>query len=860
MQPILSEICQWAKQQPAWEQETLRLLLAGELFEETIYATLGEMLVEGKGAKAVDLSKFEIPAVAQEKPRPLLVSISCISNVNALAHGQTIEFGPALTAIYGLNAVGKSSYARIFGSVCFTRGDREVLPNIFEVSAESLPQRAKLTIDCAGEQQVIEHVLGQPVSELAGFFVFDSTCVATHLTKANTLTFSPAGLSVLQDLVKHTDKVRDLVTRKVDEADRPHVFAAIFDAPTAVAAQIQSLSSRTDLVALKALGNLSGEEELRIVELERELARLKLLDVRKAIRLVQSHIGLLQSLIRVLPVIEVGASDARLLKLGILVAERAERRENAKRAGAEQFAVDGLRTVGSNAWNEFIHAARRLADGESHGEELYPVSGARCLLCQQDLSPDAAQLLHRLWDFLKGEAKRLLGETEARLSARRSGFDGLQCNVCESGSAIHALLEENEPALLAVVTAFLSVAECRRRATLAAIDGAAVALPDLPALPASPAAALEELEAKWTLRLKELEDSDPAQQITARQSEHVELDHRRLLGRHFHEIAAHVELQKWAEAVRKKIKSSKHITLKYNELFEERVTGQYRRKFEEFLTKLGRPLRARIGTRGQKGAAVKTLELTVPEGSSHTRMSPQQVFSEGEKRAVVLADFLTEVALDAQAAGIVLDDPVTSLDAEWKETIARLLVEQARERQVIIFTHDLHFLYLLKSAAEQGDISLKSHWMRRSSEGQPGHISLDNSPASEKDYRNPQKATEFYNRAAKAEAEEQEMLLRAGFGALRTSYEVLVLVDCFNEVVKRFDERISMERLREVVTDPACLNAIADKIGTLSRFIEGHSHSDIHAAAAPLTVKTLRDEIESFTQLKARIKELKKQR
>lgn len=860
MLPILTEICQWAKEQPAWEQETLCLLLAGNAFDDSVYAELAEMLVEGKGAKAVDLSKFEISTPLNTEEHPLLLSVSCVSNINALAHGQTIEFGPALTAIYGLNAAGKSSYARVFGSVCFTRGDRDVLPNIFEKGAESRPQLAKLIVERAGTRQVIEHALGEPLPELAAFYVFDSTCVATHLTKANSLTFSPAGLSMLQDLVKHTDKVREIVTRKVEDANRPHAFAAIFDKPTPVAAHIETLNPKTDLMALQALGNLSADEDRRIVEVERELARLKLLDVRKAVRLLQTQLGLLQVLMRALPTIEAGIADARLIELAAFVVERAERRERAGRAGAEQFATDGLRTPGTHAWNEFIYAARRLADGESHPEELYPASGARCLLCQRELSPDAAQLLHRLWEFLKGEAKALLAETETRLSARRTGFDALHCNVCEPGSAIHALLDESEPSLLAALVAFLSVAECRRRAALAAIDGATVALSDLPALPASPAASLAELEVKWSQRSKEMEGSDSTQQIASLQREHAELDHRRLLARHFSEIAAHVERLKWAEAVRKKIKSSKHITLKYNELFEERVTGQYRQKFEEFLTKLGRPLRARIGTRGQKGAAVKTLELTVPDGSTHTRMSPQQVFSEGEKRAVVLADFLTEVTLDAQAAGIVLDDPVTSLDAEWKETIARLLAEQARERQVIIFTHDLHFLYLLKNAAEQGSVPLKSHWIRRSAEGAPGHISLDNSPASEKDYRSPQKATEYCNRAAKAEAEEQEMLLRAGFGALRTSYEVLVLIDCFNEVVKRFDERISMERLREVVTDSACLNTIADKIGALSRFIEGHSHSDIHASSAPLSMKTLRDEIEAFTQLKARIKELKKQR
>lgn len=860
MSPILTEICHWARQQPAWEQETLRRILACEAFDDATYTTLAEMLIEGKSAKAVDLSVFEVPEVPTAAMRPVLVSVSGISNVNALAPGQSIAFGPALTSIFGGNGSGKSSYARIFGSVCFTRGDREILPDLFEPGADALPQCALITVQCGGAEQIIEHTFGQPLPELARFYVFDTTCVSAHLTKANTLSFSPAGLSALQDLVKHTDKVREIVAQQVNGAQQPHGFSVFFEAPTPIAAQIGNLSAKTDLVALQQLGRLTAEEEVRVAELEREIARLRLLDVRKTARVLQTQIALVRSLAQALSDIETGVAVDRLRELSDLVKERAARKENAARAGAEQFASDGMQTVGSAAWSEFIQAARNLAEGESRPDESYPVSGARCLLCQQELSPEAAQLLHRLWEFLKGEAKRLLVETESRITVRKSAFEALHCNICEPSSAVHALLEEKDPAMLSRVAAFLSVAECRRRAALAASDGANVALHELPAFPNSPADALEALAAVWAQRLADLEKSDPAQQIATLQNELAELDHRRLLVKHFSAITRHVEQLNWAEAVRKKIKSSKHITTKYNELFEERVTGRYRCKFEEFLQKLGRPLRARIGTRGQKGAAVKTLELTLPEGSRHAKLSPHQVFSEGEKRAVVLADFLTEVALDAQAAGILLDDPVTSLDAEWKETIACLLAEQARERQVVVFTHDLHFLYLLKNAAEKGNVPHQAHWIRRAADGRPGHISLDNSPASEKDYKSPQKATEYCNRAAKTgNAEEQASLLKQGFGALRTTYEVFVLLDLFGNVVGRFEERISIERLRDASLDAEIVEQVIEKVGSLSRFIEGHSHSDAFVAAAPLSVEMLRAEIEAFSQLKSRLKELKKQ-
>ncbi|MDQ3729842.1 MAG: hypothetical protein M3355_09670, partial [Actinomycetota bacterium] len=59
-----------------------------------------------------------------------------------------------------------------------------------------------------------------------------------------------------------------------------------------------------------------------------------------------------------------------------------------------------------------------------------------------------------------------------------------------------------------------------------------------------------------------------------------------------------------------------------------------------------------------------------------------------------------EVGCAEHDGSIVLDDPVSSLDEERREYIARRLVAEARERQVIIFTHDLAFMLDLVEQAQ----------------------------------------------------------------------------------------------------------------------------------------------------------------
>ena len=80
-----------------------------------------------------------------------------------------------------------------------------------------------------------------------------------------------------------------------------------------------------------------------------------------------------------------------------------------------------------------------------------------------------------------------------------------------------------------------------------------------------------------------------------------------------------------------------------------------------------------------------------------------QVLSEGEHRCVALAAFLAELATNENKSGIVFDDPVSSLDHMHREAVAARLITEAANRQVVVFTHDLAFLFELDRAARDAD-------------------------------------------------------------------------------------------------------------------------------------------------------------
>ena len=94
-----------------------------------------------------------------------------------------------------------------------------------------------------------------------------------------------------------------------------------------------------------------------------------------------------------------------------------------------------------------------------------------------------------------------------------------------------------------------------------------------------------------------------------------------------------------------------------------------------------------------------------------------KVVSEGEQRCLSIAAFFAELSTADDPSGIVFDDPVSSLDYKWREGVARRLVEEAKKRQVIVFTHDIVFLLLLKQSAEEDNVAQLDQHVRQLSSG-----------------------------------------------------------------------------------------------------------------------------------------------
>lgn len=859
MQTVMEKIVEWGKELPYWEQVALDQIISGEEFTEDTYQILLQLLLEDEGLadknciRSIPHFYQRTSAPATEGCKTRIKKIANLKNINALAENQVLTFNPVLTVVYGENGSGKSGYARVLGSAGFTRGDREVLPDVTRSNVGKDPSTADIELISNGVEQIIQHRIGRPCPQLASFYVFDSTSVQAHMSGKNEFSFSPAGLFYLQQLSEVTDQVRARLAKKVSECCQPCEYTSVFQGDTEVNRIISTLKSETDLERLQALANLSEDEKKRRNELAIEIANAALDKVKEQIDRLNKHIQALENLSNQLFQSEEQLSDFRIEEINqsILYHERCQQAVN--HLDKNLFQNDRLPDIGTPAWQHFLEAGREWSNDKAEND--YPQVGDPCLFCQQPLSVEARQLILQMWEYLKGDAQLALNESSKALKKDQQVLSNLGLFRMELElPLLYQVIADYNPQLRNELETLIIAFQAR----YTVINQALANIQPGKCQPINFAClnVLKKLIDDLRTKLKDIEEMDVEETVNRLENEKRELDHRFLLGPLFEKIRDHVEKLRWAQVARTVGGTTHHITTKHNQLFKELVTDEYIRLFEQTLKDMGRPLKIKITTPGQKG---KTLRQIVLEAAVETNIRPEKVLSEGEKRAVALSDFLTEIELDSTSNGMILDDPVTSLDLEWRETIAKMLVKKSKDRQVVIFTHDLPFLYYIKEYAKDDKILISTHWIKRGSEdGRPGYVYLDNSPALERDYKKATKAREMHTKALQADAALQEYLLRDGFGALRTCYEAFIIFDMFNEVVMRFSERISFGRLSEIYWEPSIVKDVIESCERLSRSLEGHLHSDALGAVKPKPADLLR-EIEHFEDLQKRLRKLKNQ-
>ncbi len=807
---ILQEIHTWSKGLAAWQQDAIARIYANrELTEadvDDLYAlaktAVGIEDAQKRVARALDAAQIATPTDPTRLVQ--LLAIKELSNVNALASGGSLPIAESgLTVIYGENGAGKSGYSRILKHACRARDQREaILPDAKIDPAKAGKPSAKFEMAVDGAKSDFAWTFGKPAPEvLSEIAIFDTHCARAYIDNHGDFAYRPYGLDILEVLVGLCSKLRAMATQeKAANAPSNAAYAVIATDKTATGKALLAIPGATKVSDIEALATLTEADHERLALLTKTLAEA---DPKQKAQALRQRAGRLQELKGRIDLAMPLVDDAKVKALRDLIDQSKAAKSAADVAAADFKAVPGqLAGTGGEEWKALFEAARTFA-ATSHPEHLLGSlpSDADCPLCQNPLGTDGSARLARFDAFIQQASEARAKKTRDDAEAAYRALKAANLNLL-IGAALAEELKEIEPLLAEQCLALqASLTERQKQATEA--SAAKLDWDHIQAMPDDPRAKLDGYASALVEQAKALDATADEKAKAAMTQEKLELDARKRLGEVkvavLDAIAKHELCRKLQACIDGM--DSRAISRKSTDLSRTMAS-------QELADALNAELRCLkvhelcIGMKPESpgGKTQFKLTLQLPGGGT-----PSAVLSEGEQRAIAIASFLAEIKLGKGRGGIVFDDPVSSLDHRRRWEVAERLAAESKQRQVIVFTHDIYFLAILEQKAEAVGATLAKNYIRRAPNGFGVHsqdLPFDVVGTKTRVGQLRQMLVEAKKAKSDGDDDRLRMLTTATYGKLRLAWERCVEEVLLNGVVQRFGEGVSTKKLKAVlVTD-----------------------------------------------------------
>lgn len=712
---ILTEILKWSEDRPSWQRDALRRLLKNEVLTELDIEELTELCKKEHGLSDFNeyfpLTKKDIPEADLESRKINLKSIFHHKGVNALAESQTLKFGANLTVVYGDNGAGKSGYTRILKDACNARGTEQILGNVL---SGTTPIKPILAVKyCVGDDPNVKEWTGQESDEpISRVSVFDTHAAAVYLNEKTDVAFRPFGLDLFDKLVKACLVVKKNIEREEETQKASLIQNLEFDEGTKVEKLVSSISSLSDKSTYKNLAELTDEELKRIPFLEKRIADIQAKDSEKLVQDLTLRKNRFSILVKKLQEIDNTLSEDKIQGLFKLQKITQKKSKAATELREKTFPESLLAGTGSDLWKELWSAARIFSNESAYIDKAFPVTEneAKCLLCQQEIEPEAEQRLKQFEEFIQSLIEQEYESARIQFGNAYRAVENLELDSEITLESIKEIrLEDN---LLAdEIEESLKKAKIRVSETINFLkekNGFNDAIKIYVSCTNKLLATVEQL----TNRIDELKKTAPLDEFSKLKLALLELKARVKLANKIDLIYAEIERKKRVAAYGLCLKdtSTQSITSKSGGLTKEVVTKQLQESFAEELRKL-RFRHVEVELQEAGGAqGVFYHKIALKRAPS---VSVPKVVSEGEARCLSIASFFAELSTADEESTIIFDDPVSSLDYKWRGGVAARLVEEAKHRQVIVFTHDIVFLLSLRQLAEESGVETLDQFIRQ---------------------------------------------------------------------------------------------------------------------------------------------------
>ncbi|MEO0804047.1 MAG: AAA family ATPase [Cyanobacteria bacterium J06642_2] len=836
-----AELIRWGRGRCAWQQDALALLIAEGELSGTQIDTLEAVCLRPELGKDL-LNQSDLESFTRASKTLSLLSIENPTGVNALANDQRLALAEhGLSIVYGDNGAGKSGYVRILKNACRSRdGDADIVNNLD--AREQQPQSAQIHYSIEGSTKAVQWTPSDTgIGDLPLVSIFDSKSANIHVEKTNEVAYVPTPMRVLQSLAECCDTLKARIVARISElqAQTPLALKEVHIDPTTVAgAFLRDLSATSNKAELVRLASLDDTDTRRMEELKSTLAQTDDKYLAALRRQYQAYCEFVER-----------SSEAHKSTAGhcfaardALLSEQASTAAAAVAASEELFSQDGPTGVGQEAWLKVWEAARDFSDSMAYPDAKFPALDKdvdRCPLCHQSIDRSVLDRWMSFEEYVKGTTKTAASNAAAAVATWREDLADRRMTIVQIRALMVMISDEfAEEELSKVVRRALVIGAWRHRALRRDLPR--------PTIESSfPSASLEALARVIAKRIEELSLEDKSPEKLALRAELAELLAREKLSLVRADVDAQIdrlgEIQKLKTAQRVTKKNA--ITNKNNELTDQIVTNALRGQFAREISSL-KLTAAPVELRKDKvRSAVSYFRVSLIE---HPDCPVGKIFSEGEHRCVALAGFLAELITSKDASAVVFDDPMSSLDHIHRKSVAARLAEEAKYRQVVVFTHDLTFLYELRREAQSRDVDLHYQTVR-SRDGVPGHVE-SGLPTKAKSAS--ERVTLMFNllKSVKGQVSnwdelERNVFVKGFLEQLRESWEQGV-ADVIHPVLARFDNAVKAGSLHKLeVLNRSDVEIVAESRGRLSGLLHAASES---MNQTEVTIDQLKNEVKAL--------------
>jgi len=788
-----------------------------------------------------------LPALTTTKPSYVptdkvieLETLSGITGVNKLAKNQTLKFSKNITVIYGENGTGKTGYGRILKSLGFSYDPNNIIhPNIY---AAVEAKTAIINFKSNGITQTFNWTGENKDTELQNISVYNNNCVQISLSDRQ-LIVSPIGFHLFNIVSSELNELTQLLNAKTALHPTAITWAGTLNLGTPQQIFVSSLSATSTEQKLTELSSITPAQEQELIDKQTELTQLNKALLETEILNLNSSFTELGSIITKVQTSQTNFTSLNWQKLIELNKEIATLESQTKTGIKEIAESNGIEFYETPQFQSFIKAAEGYIKIINKPE--YPNAEESCIYCLQPLENEAKILLLSYRTLLNDKTQENLTALKQQKINLINQVLKIEINLIFHQSTFG--IDENQKAIQPTeILEYNTNLEALKSTftTDKVVDGSLFSfdyVKYIKFLNDKKTAINTVLEQKKLLLLNlATKETDLKNKIN-------ELKDRKFISTKTIEIKGIISNFKIVKALQLKSNSfsTNAISRKTTDAREQLVEQNFNDLFQaelKLFKKSDLKIELNFGTDKTKSKIEQRIK-------SNYKLS--DILSEGEQKAISLAEFLTELQLDNIKAPVIFDDPVNSLDHRIIDEVGKRFIELSKQRQVIIFTHSILMLHSLIQQSElatnkQANVEFEFHKVKNNF-GITGILDEVEEINSFKYYT---KKLQAVIDIKPSPEQDEAKLVAEGYGHLRSAIEIAVEDDLLKKTVKRYKKGVAFPSLlridgSKIDTNKGKVNDIYEKCCVS---IDGHSSpEEIHTTP---TITELKVDYEEFKKVR----------